>query len=69
MESRKRTLAKAITFRIVATLATVLIIFFFTEEMTLSFGIGIVDFVSKLFVYYVHERAWEKVGWGKSRHH
>jgi uncharacterized membrane protein len=65
METHKRTFAKTVTFRIVATFTTMLIVFLFTGEWLLSVGIGVVEFIAKLFIYYLHERAWEHVDWGR----
>lgn len=66
MESHKRTLVKTITFRILASATTMLIVFLFTGKWLLSAGIGVVDFVFKLVIYYAHERVWEHVDWGRT---
>ncbi len=65
MDTRKRSLAKAITFRIVATVTTVVLVLLITGDITLAGVIGLVDLISKLIIYYLHERAWEKISWGK----
>ncbi|VVB76415.1 Uncharacterised protein [uncultured archaeon] len=57
-EKRVKSLYKAFTFRIVATLATMLTFFAFTGNVNLAAGFGAVDFVSKIAIYYAHERAW-----------
>ncbi|MBC8313010.1 MAG: DUF2061 domain-containing protein [Candidatus Cloacimonetes bacterium] len=64
-EKHKRTVAKTISFRIVASLLTILIVFTFTKNATISIGIGIVEAISKMIFYYIHERIWDKVNWGK----
>ena len=64
-ESHKRSIVKAITFRIVATLATILVVYLLTGNLILANTIGAIDLVSKLVIYYFHERAWEKVTWGR----
>ena len=63
-ESRKRSIAKTITFRIVATLTTFILVLIFTNEIKIALGLSIVEFFSKIIVYYVHERIWTKVRWG-----
>lgn len=65
METRKRSIAKTITFRIIATITTVVLVLVFTGDMTLAGIVGILDVVSKLIIYYAHERFWEGVSWGK----
>ena len=59
---------KTITFRVCATIGTVLIVFAFTGRLLLSLGVGAVETVVKLILYYVHERVWDKIRWGKPRH-
>ncbi len=56
---------KSITFRILATVTTIVLVFIFTGEMLLALEIGMVEVVSKLILYYVHERFWDRVSWGK----
>jgi len=65
MDTRKRTLAKTISFRILATIATMILVYVFTKSWTLMGILGGLDLVSKLLLYYFHERAWDKVEWGK----
>ena len=65
MENRKRSFTKAISWRILASITTVILVFLFTKNLTISLGIGAVELVVKMMLYYVHERAWNKIGWGK----
>jgi uncharacterized membrane protein len=60
-ESRTRSLMKAITFRILASAMTGLTFFVFTNNHELAIGFGAVDFITKLILFYLHERAWLKV--------
>ena len=62
-ESHKRTLAKAIVWRILATLTTASLVFIFTENFSLAGTIGLLDFTIKILVYYAHERVWNKLSW------
>ena len=64
----KRTMLKTITWRIVATSTTMTIVFLFTGELTLSVGVGVVEVVSKMIFYYIHEHIWNKISYGKSEH-
>lgn len=65
MERRRRALVKSISFRIIATITTVVLVFVFTGDLAIAGAIGLLDFISKLAIYYLHERAWEKVSWGR----
>ena len=56
--SRTRSLAKALTWRITATLTTAVIAYMVTGELSTAVIIGGLEFVLKFIMYYGHERAW-----------
>ena len=58
MESIKKSLYKTISWRVVATLGTVVIALLFTGKISISLGIGLVDGIIKTIFYYGHERVW-----------
>ena len=64
-EKIKRSLVKTISWRIIGTIATVLISWLITGTLALAFSIGIIELISKLILYYFHERTWNKIKWGK----
>ncbi len=69
MEDYKiRSIVKTVSWRVLATLATMLIVFAFTGEAKLSIGIGLVEAFSKMILYYFHERLWLRISWGKLKH-
>ncbi len=59
--SYKRHLAKTITWRFVGTLDTILLSWVITGDPFMGLQIGAVELVSKMVLYYFHERAWLKV--------
>ncbi len=61
METHKRSIIKAITWRAIAVIITTSVAFLFTEKAVLSMGIGSADSLIKLFTYYLHERAWNHI--------
>lgn len=67
-ETHIRSILKGISYRILGSLATMSIAYFFTGDTTLALGIGGIEAVVKVFVYYVHERAWQLVPRGTIRH-
>ena len=67
-ETHTRTIAKAISWRALATLTTMTIVFLFTRRIMLSLGVGLAEIIAKITFYYAHERVWDKVSWGKSKH-
>lgn len=67
-EAHYRSIIKAITWRFLATTATILIVFAFTGKIVLSFGVGAVEVITKLILYYFHERIWGFIGVGRKKH-
>ena len=63
--SRKRSLIKSITWRIVASLDTFVIAWFVTGKSSWAGIIAMFEVLTKTFLYYIHERQWNKVRWGK----
>jgi len=64
-ENIKRSLVKTVSWRIVGTLATVTISWLITGTLALAFSIGAIELISKMILYFFHERAWTKIKWGK----
>jgi uncharacterized membrane protein len=67
-DSHARTIVKAVSWRVIATLTTMTIVFLFTRKIILSLGVGLVEVVTKITFYYLHERSWHKISWGKTKH-
>jgi adenylylsulfate kinase len=64
-EKRTRSIIKAVSWRIFASVITMMLIYAFTGKAALSLGIGAFEITSKLIMYYAHERVWDNIGWGK----
>lgn len=67
MEKPVRSLLKAVSWRIVATLTTTLLVFIFTQNVVISVGVGGSEFFLKLFIYYLHERVWNHFHFGREQ--
>jgi len=65
MESHKRTIVKALSWRVIATLVTILAAWLFTGTVEIAFKIGLLYTLIKLAVYYLHERTWIRLRFGK----
>ncbi len=66
-ESHLRSLLKATSWRVLATLTTGLIAYFITGEVDTAVTIGSIEFVLKFAIYYGHERVWQLVPRGSVR--
>lgn len=60
-----RSVAKAVSWRVIGTLDTLLISYLLTGEVAIAASIASIDFVTKMFLYFFHERFWNKINWGK----
>ena len=59
-ESHTRTVIKAVSWRIIASGTTMVIVYILTREWTITLGAGLLEGVSKIIFYYLHERIWHK---------
>jgi len=67
MDSHARSLAKAISYRILGSLSTALIFYVLSGKLTLSIGAGALDMVVKIGLYFVHERMWNHIHFGRPK--
>jgi adenylylsulfate kinase len=65
VESNSRSIAKAFSYRILGSAVTALIFFVLTGKGTLSLGAGALDMVLKIGAYFVHERIWNHIDYGR----
>jgi uncharacterized membrane protein len=61
-----RHILKAITYRMVGTLTTIAISYAFTRSIELSSMIGVVELIIKPTNYFIHERIWYRIKFGKT---
>ena len=60
MVSRKRHILKTLTWRIIGTLDTMILSWLITGNWKFGIAIGGVELITKMVLYYLHERAWYK---------
>lgn len=59
-----RSLIKAVSWRAAGSLDTTLLAFLFTNSLAIATTIGSAEIITKTLLYYLHERAWMRVGLG-----
>ncbi len=64
-EKVKRSLVKTMSWRIIGTLDTILISWLITGTLAIAFSIGAIELVTKMVLYFFHERIWNTIRWGK----
>ena len=66
-ETHTRSLIKAISWRVAASVDTFIISFIITGRISLAGTIASVEVVTKIGLYYLHEQAWATIPWGQRR--
>jgi uncharacterized membrane protein len=61
MDSWQISLAKTTTWRITATLTTIIIAYFIIGDVQSALAIGGIEFFAKMVIYYLHERIWNRI--------
>lgn len=64
-ENKKRSIVKTISWRTIATLTTAIIVYIFTGKLILAISIGSIEVITKIVLYFFHERAWNKINYGR----
>lgn len=65
MDTGVRSLTKAITWRITGSIDTFIISWIITGHALLASGIAFTELLTKVVLYWIHERVWNKISWGK----
>ena len=63
--SKRRSLVKTITWRVIATTDTFILAWLFTSDEVIEESIAGLEVVTKLVLYYMHERGWSSLEWGQ----
>ncbi len=64
-EKPARSIAKALSWRVIGTVDTLIVSYLLTGKIALAASIASVDFLTKMVLYFFHERLWNMVKWGK----
>jgi uncharacterized membrane protein len=66
-EKRYRSVVKAISWRVTGTIDTFVVSYIITGKVSLAISISGVEVVTKMFLYYWHERLWTRIKFGKKQ--
>jgi uncharacterized membrane protein len=64
-DTTKRSIAKAITWRVTGTASTFLIALAITDNAAASTSLAAVQLAANTLLYFVHERVWNRLTWGR----
>jgi uncharacterized membrane protein len=65
MNSKKRSLTKTVSWRIIGSIDTMIITYIVTGNWKFGLAVGSVEVMTKIVLYYIHERVWQRIKWGK----
>lgn len=66
-EAHSRSLSKAISWRILGSIDTFILSWIFTSSVKAAGAIASTEVLTKMLLYYLHERAWARIGWGMEK--
>jgi len=62
----ERSIAKSVVFRIITIVTDLVVIYLLTHRFDVALGVTILTNISSTFLYFIHERIWNKISWGKA---
>jgi adenylylsulfate kinase len=65
MDTHARSLVKGVSWRVIATMVTTGWTYVFTGNLAIAALVGSSEALSKIVLYWAHERAWHRVSWGR----
>ena len=67
IDTKKRSLVKALSWKVVGSSATWLIAWIITGSFELSNKIGLAQVITTMILYFIHERVWDQIGWARQK--
>jgi uncharacterized membrane protein len=64
-ETHSRSLAKAVSWRTTGSIDTFLVAFLITGSPKMAGSVAVTEILTKILIYYLHERVWACIPWGK----
>ncbi len=65
METHVRSIAKGMSWRVIATLVTTAVVWLISGEVSTALFAGLSDSLVKIGLFWGHERLWQRVMWGR----
>jgi len=66
METHLRSVVKGMSWRVIATLVTTIVVWFISGEVSMALFAGLSDSLIKIGLFWGHERIWQRVSWGRN---
>ncbi|HVS58678.1 MAG TPA: DUF2061 domain-containing protein [Candidatus Saccharimonadales bacterium] len=66
-ETNTRSITKSITFRVLIVVADLIIVYALTHHVGTTIAVTVLTNISSTVFYFVHERFWNNVSWGRRK--
>ena len=65
MDTHFRSVMKGISWRVLATMVTTIVVYLYSGELVAAAIVGSFDALAKIVLYWGHERLWQRITWGR----
>jgi uncharacterized membrane protein len=65
IETIRRTIYKTITYRVIISILHFTVVYFITGRARIALGFVILSSAYSIFIFYFHDRIWDRIKWGK----
>lgn len=65
-DSNNRSIAKTISWRLTGSFSTFMISYLILGSFSIASSIAIIQIIANTLLYYLHERVWNKINWGRT---
>ena len=65
-DSNNRSIAKTISWRLTGSFSTFMISYLILGSFSIASSIAIIQIIANTILYYLHERVWNKINWGRT---
>lgn len=66
IETNNRSIAKTISWRLTGSFSTFMISYLILGSFAVAGSIAVIQVIANTLLYYLHERVWNKINWGRT---
>jgi len=66
MNSKKRSLAKTVTYRLISSAIGFVVVWMLSDNVKTGAMFSMAELIYKPLQYYIHERVWQHIKWGRA---
>ena len=66
-ETKWRSLTKSVTFRVLVIVSDLVLVYVLTKRADVTIAVTVLTNAASTILYFVHERVWNSLSWGRRR--